>query len=386
MPPSPRTPGWPAGGARAVRRDRAGAWPPARRRSGSSVPGSPRCVDRRRSVTPNSDRELGRPHLLVGVPPRPVGPQQRADRRAQHHERAAGLGAQEGADRRGEVARPRGPTAEQGWPQCSAPHRGVYFDQRGIAEVRVDLARAPPMPRAAAVAPRRRGRAKRRCTPDRRSRSAPARARWRAPPGDGAPRRLRPRRPADPAVHLAVLDLSERCRAGEDQDDVPHRVNRDRAVVLDRGRPRTCAARSRPAIDAVGPPRRSCSGSPGRWRRSRRRAPPQCVAISTMPRTRATRCPPSRLHSQRCRSRPRHDQRDAGDQRHAGRRVAPGGDDGPAHPASWDWRAADQLGASSRSSASRRSSGSRPTSSTGSESSLICPAEGTPRFARRRGA
>ena len=73
---------------------------------------------------PHANRELARPHLLVGVPSRRVRPQQRSDRCPQHHERATGLGAQEAPDRRGEVPCPRSPTAERGHLSADA-HRAA---------------------------------------------------------------------------------------------------------------------------------------------------------------------------------------------------------------------------------------------------------------------
>ena len=59
----------------------------------------------RRATQPNRERRS--PHRFVGVRPRRVGPHQRDDRRREQHRRAAGLGAQEVAHRRGKVPRPR---------------------------------------------------------------------------------------------------------------------------------------------------------------------------------------------------------------------------------------------------------------------------------------
>ncbi len=72
-------------------------------------------VGRERPV-PEPDRELGRPHRLVGIRPRRVGPQQRGHGRDQQDDRAARLGAEEVANRRGEVACPR---------RAARPHRGL---------------------------------------------------------------------------------------------------------------------------------------------------------------------------------------------------------------------------------------------------------------------
>ena len=60
----------------------------------------------------DADRQRRRPHRLVGVPPRRVRPHQRRHRRQRHHGRATGLRAQEVANRRTEIPRPRRPPPE----------------------------------------------------------------------------------------------------------------------------------------------------------------------------------------------------------------------------------------------------------------------------------
>ena len=56
---------------------------------------------------PDADRQLGVPERVVGVRPRRVGPDERGHGREQQRDGAGGLGAEEVAHRRREVARPR---------------------------------------------------------------------------------------------------------------------------------------------------------------------------------------------------------------------------------------------------------------------------------------
>ena len=62
-------------------------------------------VERQRVVA-DADRQVGGPERLVGLPPGQVGPDESGDRRGQERERAARLGVEEAAHRRGEIARP----------------------------------------------------------------------------------------------------------------------------------------------------------------------------------------------------------------------------------------------------------------------------------------
>ena len=84
----------------------------------------------RDAVVAEADRELGGPDRLVGVRPRRVRPQQGGDRGAQQHERAAALGVQEVAQRRRQVARPRGRVSERRDGHVRLPERALSAGAR----------------------------------------------------------------------------------------------------------------------------------------------------------------------------------------------------------------------------------------------------------------
>ena len=89
----------------------------------------------RDAAAADRDRQPRAPQRFVGVRPRRVGPHQRHDHPRQHHARPAGLGAEEVAHRRRQVARP-------GRPPCIGPgvvvaiHRRVTSSSLGARPAR----------------------------------------------------------------------------------------------------------------------------------------------------------------------------------------------------------------------------------------------------------
>ena len=112
------------------------------------------------AVSAQGHRQLGRPEVLVGAAD--VRPHERCRRRPEQDDRAAGLGLQEGANGRRDLARPcRGPRKPPACVGRRHPNEDTYARSRGPLALQ---------PRRRDGAPQRRGRAGAACPSGARSR------------------------------------------------------------------------------------------------------------------------------------------------------------------------------------------------------------------------